>query len=342
MKKTVNINLSHKVFHIDEDAYERLVEYLDKLRAHFAKEEGCAEILDDIENRIAELFSEHLRFGMEVISLPEVTEVINILGSPEDIVSPLDDEQVNADATAEETQSEEPAKEKVQAPRRLFRDPDNQILGGVASGLGWYLGIDATFIRLFLVLLTPLWFTSVWIYLLLWICIPAARTTSQKLQMKRQPVDISSIVDEVSKETESIRKNGFWDGVGNVFRALFKFIFACIGLIIGGILLVIILGFIGGILGIIFLETGLISGLPFWHTYTSQYSALMGVSALLTFGIPLYAVLRSILSHSLNWKPQNKAVTIILCILWAIGAVGLIYIGFFQIPSTLVSVGCTI
>jgi len=58
MKKTVNINLSHKVFHIDEDAYERLVEYLDKLRAHFAKEEGCAEILDDIENRIAELFSD--------------------------------------------------------------------------------------------------------------------------------------------------------------------------------------------------------------------------------------------------------------------------------------------
>lgn len=138
--------------------------------------------MNDIESRISELFKERLGFGMQVITLQEVNEVIAIMGQPDEIENPLDsgtapDNNAEGDNSGQTTDT--PNNESHKSTKRLYRDPDNRILGGVASGMGYYFGIDTVAIRVIMVLLLPLWASSVWIYLLLWICIPEARTTSQ-------------------------------------------------------------------------------------------------------------------------------------------------------------------
>lgn len=84
MKKTTTINLGQSIFHIDEDAYELLRQYLDSLKSHFENEEGADEILEDIESRMSDLFKERIRYGLEVLTVRDASEVIEIMGHPED------------------------------------------------------------------------------------------------------------------------------------------------------------------------------------------------------------------------------------------------------------------
>jgi len=217
MKKTLTVNLNNTVYHIDEDAYESLQEYLNSLRNHFAEEEGADEILSDIEARIAELFKERLRFGMQIITLREVNEIITIMGHPEDFDRDMiDDETSETQFDSENKQYDEkkgtnieiPINEnEIKAKRRLFRDGENRILGGVASGIGCYLNIDPVFIRVLFVILTFFWGTAILIYILLWICIPEARTAAQKLEMKGEPVTIENIKKAVKEEMDKAEVN---------------------------------------------------------------------------------------------------------------------------------------
>ena len=127
MKKTVTVNLGGTVFHIDEDAYQLLDKYLANLRIHFRREEGSDEIMNDFEMRIGELFNERIRLGYEVISIEQVEEVIRRMGKPEEI---FDEEQREPEAEPSRPRSEmktEPVK------KRLMRDPDNRIIGGVCG-----------------------------------------------------------------------------------------------------------------------------------------------------------------------------------------------------------------
>ena len=121
MKKTLTINLGGTVYHIDEDAYHLLDNYLTNLRIHFCREEGAEEIVHDIELRISELFTDRLNEGKQVITIEDVEEIIARMGKPED----LSDEE-SGEASGSE-------KQKGTTMRRLFRDPDNKVLGGVAS-----------------------------------------------------------------------------------------------------------------------------------------------------------------------------------------------------------------
>ena len=135
MKKTVTVNLGGTVFHIDEDAYQLLDKYLANLRIHFRREEGSDEIMNDFEMRIGELFNERIRLGYEVISIEQVEEVIRRMGKPEEI---FDEEQREPEAEPSRPRSEmktEPVK------KRLMRDPDNRIIGGVCGGLAAYMNM---------------------------------------------------------------------------------------------------------------------------------------------------------------------------------------------------------
>ena len=113
MKKTLTINLGGTVYHIDEDAYHLLDNYLTNLRIHFCREEGAEEIVHDIELRISELFTDRLNEGKQVITIEDVEEIIARMGKPED----LSDEE-SGEASGSE-------KQKGTTMRRLFRDPDN-------------------------------------------------------------------------------------------------------------------------------------------------------------------------------------------------------------------------
>ena len=134
MKKTVTVNLDKTIFNIDDDAYTVLESYLEALHDHFKKEEGGQEIMNDIESRISELFKERLGFGMQVITLQEVNEVIAIMGQPDEIETPLDsgtapDNNAEGDNSGQTTDTSN--NESHKSTKRLYRDPDNRILGGV-------------------------------------------------------------------------------------------------------------------------------------------------------------------------------------------------------------------
>ena len=186
MKKTLTINLGGSVFHIDEDAYQLLDKYLSNLRIHFKKEEGSDEIMNDFELRISELFSERIRLGYQVISIDLVEEVIKRMGKPEEIF----DEEIHEEQehVANESNTQHTTR------KRLMRDPDNKVLGGVAGGIAAYTGWDATAIRIILFLLMFYYGITIPIYLVLWLIIPQARTATEKLEMRGESVTIENIV----------------------------------------------------------------------------------------------------------------------------------------------------
>jgi phage shock protein PspC (stress-responsive transcriptional regulator) len=201
MKKTFSINISGIIFHIDEDAYQKLNAYLEKLKSHFRNTEGRDDIINDIESRIAEILQERLTDKKEVVSLKDVNEVIKIMGQPSDFAEESEDDtsQVN---------------ENYYTPgKRLFRNPDNKIIGGVSSGIATYLNIDALWIRLLFIITLFAGGTGVFVYIILWVAMPEASTTADRLQMKGEAVNIDNIEKSIRKEFDGMktRVNDFSD-----------------------------------------------------------------------------------------------------------------------------------
>jgi phage shock protein PspC (stress-responsive transcriptional regulator) len=193
MKITVSINLGGYSFNIDEDAYTDLKIYLKNLEFHFAGEESSSEILSDIETRMAELFRAKITSYKQVINIDDVRQVISVLGTPEDIAD-----------------NEDPSpREKFSSPgyHRMYRDPDHRIIGGVCSGMGAYWDIDPIIIRVLFVALVLAGGIGILVYLILYIVLPEAKTTAQKIEMKGNPVNIHNIKDSVKKEFDTVRKN---------------------------------------------------------------------------------------------------------------------------------------
>ncbi len=196
MNKTLNINLGGLIFHIDEDAYHILERYLSTLKQQFSTAEGGEEIIRDIEVRIAELFREETTKAKEVISTADVEKVISIMGKPEDYLDP--EEDGNSKRSFEDTY--------YTPKKRIFRDPDDRILGGVASGLAAYFNIDPLWMRLLIVVLIFSGF-GILFYFILWLVVPKANTTAEKLQMRGETVNISNIEKSIRDEMGSLGKN---------------------------------------------------------------------------------------------------------------------------------------
>ncbi len=239
MKKTLTINLSGSVFHIDDDAYEKLYTYLNKINSHFGSDADAKEIVEDIEARIAEIFSDKIKSGDEVINITHVDEVIVIMGTPE-AISNEDEEKVEKEKVTEK----KPHRIK---GKRLYRDSDDKILGGVCSGLGAYFNLDPVIIRIIFAVafFLPIG-SSALIYLILWIVVPKASSTAQRLEMKGEAVNIDNISKSIKEEMHDVKENfrnyrsnpnyslgrSGMQEVGNVLVAILK--------VIGTILLVII------------------------------------------------------------------------------------------------------
>lgn len=192
MKTTVSINLGGYSFYIDEDAYTVLKDYLRNLEIHLAGEESSAEILADIEARMAELFREKLRAYKQVITLQDTREVISVMGHPEDLTGDGDNN----------------SREKFAGrPRRMYRDTDNRVIGGVCAGIGAYWSIDSWLVRILFIVFTMAGGVGIIIYLILYIVLPEARTTAQKIEMKGEPVNINNIKEAVRKEFNTVRRH---------------------------------------------------------------------------------------------------------------------------------------
>ena len=168
MKKTVSINLNGLVFYIDEDAYQRLRTYLDKIERWFSGKDGAREIISDIENRIAELFEERVKPGSGVVTLPLVEEVVNIMGEPEEF----------DDASSEKAESSSfSSGSSYIPPKKLYRDIEDRVFGGICSGIAAYFNIDTILVRVIFGILPFVSFgVIIPIYIVLWIALPPAVT----------------------------------------------------------------------------------------------------------------------------------------------------------------------
>ncbi len=200
MKKTMTVNISGIVFHIDEDAYRKLDAYLGRIRRYFASETGSEEILSGIESRIAEIFREKKQDDRQVVTLEDVNEAISQLGEPSQISGDNDDQ-------SEGSRHEKDHGFEGEAPKRLFRDPENKYIGGVCGGLGAYFQIDPTWVRVLFVILFFAYTFGLVLYIVLWIVMPKARTISDRMSMRGQRITLSSIEQSIKEDLRDIKKN---------------------------------------------------------------------------------------------------------------------------------------
>lgn len=338
MNKTVTINLGGIVFHIDEDAYQKLSRYFDAIKRSLNNSSGQEEIIKDIEMRISELLSEKLISDKHVIGLKEIDEVIAVMGQPEDYM-------IEDDSKAESNY------QAYKKSKKLYRDKDKGMIGGVAAGLSHYLGIDVVWIRVILLLFFFGFGTGILAYIILWIATPEAVTTSEKLEMTGEPVTISSIEKKVREEFDSVSekfKNVDYDKYGNQIKTgaekfgnslseIISTVFKVFAKFLGVILI------ITGVTVLFFLFVGIFTlGTGYWITFpwtefvdagnfTDYPIWVFGLLMFLGVGIPFFFL--TLLGFRLL-SPSMKSIGSIakytLLALWILAIAALISIGIQQ------------
>ena len=249
MNITKDIHLSHVKFTMDDEAYKILKSYLDKLTIAFSSNSSKNEILEDIESHIAELFSTNNSVN-RVVSVSDVNNAIKILGTPEEL--------------AEDENEQDTSPKNKNTNKKLFRDIDDNYVGGVASGLAHYFGISPAWTRILFILFffVPVPFTTL-AYIILWIIIPSAKTSADKIRMTGEAVSVASIknkiesvLPEIEKEINDFDKEyakGLWGKVKYYLKKTINFLLETsskllkvISIIFGYILM--FYSFIGGLI----------------------------------------------------------------------------------------------
>ena len=254
MNQTLTINISGIVFHIEVDAYEALKVYLNTIKSYFNNSEEREEIMLDIEARVAEIFAEAQNDKNQVIVMADVNKVIAIMGEPEQYLTD-EEEEIPTQKTHRKRED-----------KKLFRDPDDRVLGGVASGLGAYIGLDTVWVRLFFVAAFFMGF-GILTYIILWIVMPEAKTTAEKLKMRGEPINIKNIgkafeseAQKVGEKLQNVDTNKFTSKAGTVlenivmaiasfFTAVFNIFGKVLGiafLFVGTFMLVVLLALLFG------------------------------------------------------------------------------------------------
>lgn len=253
MKRTYTANINGQVFHIDEDAYDLLQNYFGQLRGAFGGDEGL-EIVSDMESRIGEHLNARTDGGRAVITISDVGAVITTMGRPEDLGG-----EYGAGTASEACPPPFAATPAAPERKKLYRDMQDKVFGGVIGGLAVYLGWNASVMRLLLVILalcTKI-FPLVIVYLIAWMIIPPAVTPAQRLRMRGQAVTPDSMgrtmVDEV---IATASEPNFWR---TLFQTVGKVALAVLG----------IAGAIVATLGCIALLIE-IAGLTMWAAYGSE------------------------------------------------------------------------
>lgn len=202
MNKVFNINLGGYPFTIDEDAFAHLDKYLKTIHQHFRQSEGYEEIVADIESRLAELFQESLS-GRPIVVLKDVKMAISIMGTPEEFgAEPIEEMSRN---NASYSDSPKGSKSNYRTGKRLFRNPEEEVIGGVCSGIAAYFGIaDPIWVRIVFVLLAFTGGFAIPAYLILWAIIPKAETAGDRLAMRGEPINVSNIGKIVEEEIEHV------------------------------------------------------------------------------------------------------------------------------------------
>ena len=316
MKKTLHINLAGHVFSIEEDAFERLDEYLKSVEARLGNSDEAKETLEDINLRMAELFRGVHRDASSPVTLTDVEDVIGTLGSPEDYEVPGDEEE-------ESGQQEEKAPVDPIGPRKqLFRDPDDRVLGGVCSGLGHYFNTGAALFRLLFIIATLFYGSSLIIYIILWIAIPKAITVQQRIMMMGgAPGSDSWRRRQANKSMVNTSTNG-------VVRVIAVIAGLILVLLSFGLLVTLImtLSLSEVVFGLLFSESTWIPEIG--HFFLMPWQEVLGYTGLaLTLGMPLLVLFYLGMHLIFQFRRGGTAFLVTSLVLWLLGTGMLMYTG---------------
>lgn len=354
MKKTFTINISGTLFHIEEDAYEKLQGYFLKLKNHFGNDAEGKEIITDIEGRVAELFAEKTKGENKIITLEMIEEVISVMGTPEDFI----------EQNAEDSYISAPTKRK----KRLYRSPDSRVLAGVCGGLGTYFKIDPVIVRIIFVLIFFANGVGLLAYLILWIAVPKARTTAQLLEMKGEEVTVSSIQRTIRDQVQENPVTGAGqedqvtgEGTSQNFSAPQDYqsrrresdasaeagraILRVIAVIFGAFF--VITGALGliGLISTVIIGQSVMGSWPlvwspdihvtgfFGHFISPEALTLGMISIALLTGLPLLAILFIGTKLIFRYKSNNSAIALGMVGVWLVALMILIFVSAGQVGN---------
>lgn len=330
MKKVISINLGSVVFAIEKDAYNALASYLEQIKTNLAGIEDAAEVIADVERAIAEKFIVMKRSEKSAVISVDVERVMSEMGSPADFGG--------GEAGESAGKNPEPAASKTDSKRRLYRDTDDAVIAGVVSGLAQYFGIDPVIVRLIFVVSVFFNGLGVLVYIILWLVVPAAKTTTDKYAMRGERVTLKDISERAKKNIDNIDEKdletakGVWAkmrglldvcfrGLGRIFRVLAK-----VARFVGGILLVIAgaLGIAGlvSLYSVILLSDKVFFPVDVQTVLETLQGSAIGIVAMLssfiTMSIPLIVLVvagASLLAKR-NYFTVQKSIT--LAVVWIV------------------------
>lgn len=183
MKKTINVAIGGCSFTIDEDAYNALEAYLEGFKGALGTNGSSADVMEELEGRVADLLKTKLA-GREVVDVAMAQEVIDQIGYPNGYKA---SENSNGNTAGCGCSDED------RPVRKLFRDPDGKRIAGVCSGIALFLGVDITVVRVIFLIALICGFAGFWIYLVIWIAAPEARTAAEKCELRGIPANAENI-----------------------------------------------------------------------------------------------------------------------------------------------------
>ncbi len=334
MKPTIKVSISGVAFNLEEDAYRLLKQYLERLQRHYEKVSGGKEIVEDIELRIAELMGERIDAPEQVISETVAKEVLAILGQPEEI---------GADDTIGNSTIPDNGKDSTR--KKLYRDIDHKVFGGVCSGLATYFNIDVVLVRVLFVVffigfsMFNIHFfrftggTTFFLYILLWIITPPARTVQQRFEMHGETPTVKNIQRKVEEELHEVKRSAQKTKpvINEIFRVIGKIcmivVGICLVLVAIGALTIFIAAMVSG---------QILSSTPFsdimeyvdiqWHPW--WFFALLSAVLFLPFLGILYGGIKLLFNIKTNIK-----IGLIIFLVWLAALFTMIGIGIFSAKS---------
>lgn len=414
MKKTISINIGGNIFHIEEEGYNKLKSYLDSVHDFFSTYEDSKEITDDIENRIAEKFYTELKKNKEAVSAKQIDELISSMGTVEDFGAILDDDPLDRkQADSKQNQSKQsqtnrgetkklyrnankkilggvasgiahyfsidpiwirllwvlftalfgigfiayivfwimlPESDKLEdkhTGKKFFRNPDERVLGGVASGISSYFGIDTVVVRIIFIISIFIGGSGLILYIILWIIMPEAKSVTEKMEMKGEPVTMQGIEKNVKKmlkveegdETLFVKILLFpfrliaiiFEGVNKMMGPVLRFVLKAVRLFFGsGVFLigfVIMISLILASAVILGLGTNWdgnffhIHGFPISH-FLEPFNSLVVISAFFVCFIPAFGISLLGLTLLLKRRIENTYVDLSMLLIWILAIIG--------------------
>lgn len=350
MNKTITMNLSGIIFHIEEDAYEMLNKYLSTIKGYFHDSEGRDEIMSDIESRIAEMLQEKVSTTKQAVLKMDVESVIAVMGKPEDFAGD------NSENTKNESKTENNSSFDGSKRRRVFRDPDDAVVSGVCSGIANYFDFDPIWLRAAFAISFFVFGSGLILYIILWMIIPKAKTTAEKLEMRGEKVDINNIGKTVNEEFEEFKKRmekfgedvnskenrqrvrtnsqKAADFIGDVLRNIFQIVgkIFSVALIVFAVFLTVIL--LGSLFGRNFIHVNTNDTDFSYSIYDMMHSIfpndlpieLAVIGLVLFLGLPLLSMIYGGVRHLFGIKQKNKIVSYTSTFLWLTGLAFIIYV----------------